>query len=127
MTTALWCVFISGLLPVLCTAIAKWGLRDFDNYQPREWLARQQGWRARANAAQQNSWEAFAFFAVAVLSAHIVQGESSAVNTLALSFLMGRLLYVFCYVRNLAALRSIVWLLCMICAASIFLLAARVL
>jgi len=47
MTTALWCLMIAALLPIVCTGIAKWGFKGFDNNRPREWLARQDGWRAR--------------------------------------------------------------------------------
>ena len=46
------CVLIAGMLPLVSTAIAKWGFQGFDNHNPREWLSRQTGFRARANAAQ---------------------------------------------------------------------------
>jgi len=80
MTTALWCLMIAALLPIVCTGIAKWGFKGFDNNRPREWLARQDGWRARANAAQQNSWEAFAIFSAAVLTAHVVEAPQARVD-----------------------------------------------
>jgi hypothetical protein len=41
----------------VCAGIAKWGDKSYDNQQPREWLAHQDGYRARADAAQQNSFE----------------------------------------------------------------------
>jgi uncharacterized MAPEG superfamily protein len=34
----------------------------YDNSDPRGWLARQAGWKARADAAQANSFEALPFF-----------------------------------------------------------------
>ena len=40
---------------------------------PRRWLEQQQGFRARANAAQANGFEAFPFFAAAVIVAHLTQ------------------------------------------------------
>ena len=68
-TLAYWCVLVAALLPIVCAGIAKWGTfgkprRDggFDNENPRAWLARQTDWRARANAAQANSFEALPFF-----------------------------------------------------------------
>ena len=48
------------------TVTAKLGA-PFDNRHPREWLARQSGWRARANAAQLNGFEAFPLVEVALL------------------------------------------------------------
>ena len=52
MKISVLCLLIAGVLPLISTAIAKWGFRDFDNHYPREWLARQTGFRARANAAK---------------------------------------------------------------------------
>ncbi len=69
MTTADICILVSCLLPIACAGIAKWKgfgkpRRDggFDNNNPRQWLAGLQGWQARANAAQQNSFEALPIF-----------------------------------------------------------------
>ena len=85
MTTAYWCVLTAGLLPYVATVSAKIGAR-FDNHMPRAWLASQTGWRARANAAQMNSFEAFPLFAVAVLVAHQLGAPAARVDTLALTF-----------------------------------------
>ena len=74
---AYWCVLIAALLPIACAGLAKWGMigkprreGGFDNNNPRAWLARQTDWRARANAAQANSFEALPFFIGAVIIAH---------------------------------------------------------
>ena len=59
MSTALWTLLIAALMPVVCAGISKAGATDrYDNRNPRDWLARREGYRARAYAAQQNSWEA---------------------------------------------------------------------
>ena len=110
MTLALWCLMVASLLPIACAGIAKWGFRGFDNNNPREWLARQQGWRARAHAAQLNSWEALAIFAAAVLTAHLAGAPQVRVDALAVGFIVARLAYVGCYLADRAALRSLVWL-----------------
>lgn len=109
MTTAFWCVLIAGLLPYAPALIAKVGAPDFDNNEPRAWLAKQQGYRARANAAQQNSFEAFAFFAAAVLVAHVSRGQQAQVDLLAMVFVAARILYLVMYLAGLGALRSLVW------------------
>jgi uncharacterized MAPEG superfamily protein len=110
-TIALWCLLVVSLLPIACAGIAKWGFRGFDNNRPREWLAAQQGWRARANAAQQNSWEALAMFAAAVLAAHLADAPQARVDGLAVAFLGARVAYIAAYVGDRATLRSLVWLL----------------
>ena len=49
MTTALWCLLISMFLPIVCAGISKAGGQGYDNAQPRDWLARQEGFRAHAS------------------------------------------------------------------------------
>ena len=104
-------VMVAGLLPIVCAGISKWGARDYDNHDPRAWLARQEGWRARANAAQSNSLEAFPFFAAAVVLA--LQGgvDADTVAQWAWLFVGLRLVYIFCYVTDRATVRSLVWML----------------
>ena len=120
MTLALWCLLIVSLLPVVCAGIAKWGFRGFDNRHPREWLARQEGWRARANAAQQNSWEALAMFAAAVLTAHVAGAPQPTVDLLAGAFVVARLLFILLYVVDRATLRSLVWIAGVACCVGLF-------
>jgi uncharacterized MAPEG superfamily protein len=124
MTTALWCLMIAALLPIVCTGIAKWGFRGYDNSRPREWLARQEGWRGRANAAQQNSWEAFAIFSAAVLTAHVAGAPQPTVDAIAVAFISTRLLYTWCYVMDFASLRSLVWLVGLGLSISLFVVSA---
>lgn len=59
-------LLIAGVLPVACAGIAKLGFKEYDNHNPRAWLAKQTGFRARSNAAQSNNFEAFPFFAAGV-------------------------------------------------------------
>ena len=124
MTTAFWCVLIAALLPYVAAVIAKAGARSFDNNAPREWLAKQQGFRARANAAQQNSFEAFAFFAVAVLVAHVSRGQQGLVDLLAMAFIAARVLYLAVYVAGWGAVRSLIWAVGVAATVWIFLTAA---
>lgn len=124
MTVALWCVFAAGLLPFVATLIAKSGRRGFDNRTPRDWLARQEGFRKRANAAQLNSFEAFPFFAAAVIVAHVLHGPQPLIDLLALGFIVLRLLYLACYLADQSLLRSLVWFLGLGSVVAIFLVAA---
>jgi uncharacterized MAPEG superfamily protein len=124
MTIALWCVFTAALLPYAATVTAKSDRRSYDNRNPRAWLARQEGFRARANAAQMNAFEAFPFFAAAVIVAHLLRGPQPLVDTLALVFIAARLAHLACYLANRAALRSLVWFVGFLTVIAIFVTAA---
>lgn len=116
-TVAYWCVLIAALLPIACSMLAKSGAKKprrdggFDNADPRGWLARQGDWRARANAAQQNSFEALPFFIGAVVIAHQLGAPQMRLDVLAFVFIVLRMLYVMMYVANLATVRSGIWTL----------------
>ena len=62
MTIAYWCVLFMGLFPIVAAGIAKKGFEDYDNASPRQWLAKQTGFRARANTAQANLFESLPLF-----------------------------------------------------------------
>jgi uncharacterized MAPEG superfamily protein len=119
MTTALWCVLIAGLLPYVAVVIAKGGAK-FDNNNPRDWLAKQEGYRRRANGAQANSFEAFPLFAAAVIVAHVLHGPQARVDMFAMIFIAARIAYLLCYIADWAVLRSLAWLLGIVCAVTIF-------
>lgn len=117
-TVAYWCVLIAALLPIFCAAIAKFGKvatvgggDGFDNANPRAWLARQTGWRARANAAQANSFEGLPFFIGAVIIAQVLNAPQVRVDVLAFMYVVLRLLYIMMYVSDLPKARSLVWTL----------------
>lgn len=120
MTTALWCVLAAGLLPYAATASAKWGFRDFDNRNPRAWLAAQTGFRARGNAAQGNSFEAFPLFTAAVLVATWNHANQATLDLLALSFIAVRVLFLLAYLMDWAVFRSISWSVGILLAVRIF-------
>jgi uncharacterized MAPEG superfamily protein len=103
------CVLAAGIMPVLGAGVAKWGFKDFDNHNPRQWLAAQTGFRARANAAQHNNFEAFPFFAVAVVLALHVQMDAAWLEPLCLLFVAARALYFLSYLIDLARLRTLCW------------------
>lgn len=131
-TVAYWCVLFTALLPLLCAWLAKH--QDFrkprkqggyDNADPRGWLARQEGWKARANAAQANSFEAFPFFAAAVIIAHQLDAPQTRLDILAVVFLTLRVIYIVMYVAGLPAARSVIWALAFLVNIGIFLSAWR--
>ena len=62
-------MLVAAVLPYCAAIAAKAGGWAFDNNAPRSWLSVQDGWRARANAAQANLFEGLPFFYAAVLFA----------------------------------------------------------
>ena len=107
--TVVIAILIAGLLPLICAAIAKWGDKTYDNHNPRGWLASQEGMRARANAAQQNSLEAFPFFAIGVILASLGGADGYLLETLSWVYVAVRVAYIACYLADKATLRSIFW------------------
>jgi uncharacterized MAPEG superfamily protein len=127
MTIAELCILIACLLPIVCAGIAKWkgfgvSRRDggFDNHNPRQWLARLEGWQARANAAQHNSFEALPLFIAAVLIAQAHGAASSTIDALAVVFVLARVSYIATYLADRANLRTLSWVVALGCAIALF-------
>lgn len=115
-TVAYWCVLVAALLPYACAYLAKSGgfgkprsKGGYDNHEPRAWLARLTDWRARANAAQANSFEALPFFIGAVIIAHQLQAPQTRLDILAVLFVTLRIIYMAMYVAGLPTMRSAMW------------------
>lgn len=115
-TLAYWCLLVAAILPIVCAGIAKAGTFStprreggYDNNNPRTWLARQTDWRARANAAQANTFEAVPFFFAAVIIAHQLGAAQARVDILCFLWLFLRALYIIMYVGDMAKARSSVW------------------
>lgn len=127
MTIAELCILIACFLPIVCVGIAKWqgvGVPrqdgGFDNHNPRRWLAGLEGWQARANAAQHNSFEALPIFVAGVLIAQAHGAEASTVNALALGFVAARGVYIGAYLADRASFRTLSWGVAMGCAVALF-------
>ncbi len=120
MTIAYTCLLFMGLFPYVAAGIAKKGFEGYDNAMPRQWLSKQTGFRARANAAQANLFESLPLFFAAVIIAHIANAPQARIDLLALGFVAARVAYLICYVANWPTARSIVWLLGLICVVSLF-------
>jgi len=120
MTIAYACILFMGLFPYVAAGIAKKGFEGYDNSMPRQWLAKQTGFRARANAAQANLFESLPLFFAAVIIAQIANAPQSRIDLLALGFVVARIAYLICYLANWPTARTIVWLLGLICVVALF-------
>ncbi len=116
MTIANWCVLAACLLPIVTVGLAKGGsatlARDagrYDNNNPREWSAKLSGWRLRANAAQQNGFEALPLFIAAVVLAQQAHADQVRIDQLAVVFIAIRIVYVIAYLMNQGTLRTLIW------------------
>jgi len=127
MTIANFCILVACALPVACAAIAKskgFARMDrpggYDNRDPRGYLSHLTGWRARANAAQANSFEALPLFIAAVLVAQQMQAPQGRTDALAMAFIAVRLVYIAVYIANRGMLRSLVWAIGVACCVALF-------
>ena len=116
MTAADTCILVACLLPLLCTGLAKYkgftkprAAGGYDNHNPRQWLATLGGAEARANAAQQNSFEALPIFIAGVLIAELHSGAQARIDLLAMIFIAVRLGYIAAYVADQATIRTLLW------------------
>lgn len=104
-----WVLLAAALLPFVAAVGAKAGGKNYTNAAPRQWLAQQEGWRARANAAQSNTFEALPFFFAVLIFAYIRNPMSEAVVFLGMLWVALRLLYIGCYIWDKPGLRSLIW------------------
>lgn len=124
MSALILAVALAALMPIVFAGIAK-RQGGYDNRTPRTWLAQLEGAQARAQAAQENSHEAFPPFAAAVILAVVLAPERMAeVTPLAYAFLGLRLAYGWAYITDRDKLRSLLWVLALACTLRIFWLAA---
>ena len=127
MTLAYWSILATVFLPIGCAAYAKRlaGFSSADNHDPRAFLTRTRGKAARANAAQQNSYEIFPPFAAAVIIAHATGNAAQAtINLWALLFVASRLAFIYCYISDRPMLRSAVFGVNLLCIVALFIAAA---
>jgi uncharacterized MAPEG superfamily protein len=117
-TVAYWCVLVAALLPLVCAGVAKFGqfgkpLREggYDNVNPRAWWARQTDWRARANGAMANTFEALPFFFSAIIIAHLMGAHQGRLDIMAFLFVVLRIMYIMMYIAGMGTVRSVLWIL----------------
>jgi uncharacterized MAPEG superfamily protein len=123
LTIAYLCMLVVALLPYVATVIAKSGRCSFDNHDPRGWLAQQEGYRKRANAAQLNAFEAQASFYAAVLLNVLIGSAPASVNVWALVFVAMRVLHLVFYLADKDRARSLSFGGALACVVGLFVLA----
>ncbi|WP_333606430.1 MAPEG family protein [Arsukibacterium sp.] len=130
MATLLTTLFIVALLPFIAKAPLVWAMHragGYDNHYPRQQQSRLTGFGQRCNAAHYNCFEALAVYLAAMLAVVAASLVTTTVIWLAWGFVAARIAYLICYWFDWASARSIAWLLGMVMASSMLLLAIQAL
>ncbi len=121
MTIADLCLLAAVILTIATIAPAKLdGGREYDNANPRDPGFYKPGLRTRSQGAHLNGYEAFPFFAAAVILAEMRLAPQGIVNGLAVAFIVIRVAYVALYLTDRPTARSIVWSAGFVCNLAIF-------
>jgi uncharacterized MAPEG superfamily protein len=127
MTIPFWCLFISIIIPYPLATLGGYFRRKqlgaLDNHYPRIQSSRLEGVGARVYAAQQNAWEAAIVFATAVFTAHLSAADAQMSAILAIAFVIFRILHAIFYIADLATLRSLIFVLALLCCLGLYVLA----
>lgn len=113
MTLAYTCVLIAIIMPLVWAMYCKiphFKANDYDNNSPRPMLDKLDGPYQRANWAQQNSYESLPPFLAAVIIAHLVGVSQGTIDTLAVIYVVARFAFGVLYIKDLASLRSMSWM-----------------
>jgi uncharacterized MAPEG superfamily protein len=130
MTTPFWCLFAAVVLPYVWFSFAapfkamQFG-KALDNHTPRSQDPALAGRAARAQGAHLNSLEALAYFAPAVIVAHLTQADAAWSARLAILFLVCRVIHGIVYLLDRPPLRTAFFALGLLASFGLFVLAAR--
>ncbi len=98
------------VMPISMTWVAKLGaFRLRDNANPREWRKSLSGYRERAYAAQDNTFEAIPFVACAIFVSYLLRGDHATLTNLSVLIFVCRLFYCLCYLFDKPTMRSLFW------------------
>jgi uncharacterized MAPEG superfamily protein len=121
MTLADLMLLAAVILTIASIGPAKFdGTKQFDNANPRDPGFYRSGLRARAQGAHQNGFEAFPFFAAAVVLAEMRHVPQGWLDGLAVAFVVLRVVFVGLYLADRPSLRSVAWSAGFVCNLAIF-------
>jgi uncharacterized MAPEG superfamily protein len=129
MTIPFWCLFIATLLPYIWFSFAapfraaQFG-KDLNLRAPRLQDPALVGRAARAQGAHLNALEALAYFAPAVIVAHLAHADATWSARLALAFIALRVCHGLAYLGDRQPLRTALFALGALCSIALFVLAA---
>lgn len=122
-------ILIACLLPYVFAALARIGSGykpEVHGGAPRIFMAKTNGWSARAYAVQQNSFEGLPLFLVAIMMAEYLVIPDGYILLLGSAYILLRLIYGILYLADLPQLRSVFWLLATACPIILLVLCMKV-
>ena len=121
MTFAYVCIVIALILPMIWAGIAKKESKiPINNNAPRDHIHHLQGRAKNAYGVEQNSYESFPPFAIAVIVAHLTGGTQLTIDILASLYIASRLMYGVFYLQGKGTLRSSTFMVGLITTISLF-------
>jgi len=106
-------------LPYIVVAYGRVSV-GIDMNAPRAMFDRLPDYAKRATWAHQNSFEVFALFATAAITAYVSNSASDQTSLDVLIFLVARVLFSLFYILDLPWLRSPMWAISMVCIGRLF-------
>ena len=121
MTFAYACIVIAIIMPIILAGIAKKESEiPIDNNEPRDHIRHLKKRAKYAYGAEQNCYESFPPFAIAVLAAHLMDGTQLTIDILAGLYIFSRLMYATFYLQGRGMLRSVSYIVGLIATISLF-------
>ena len=121
MTFAYVCIVIALILPMIWAGIAKKESKiPINNNAPRDHIRHLQGRAKNAYGVEQNSYESFPPFAIAVVVAHLMGGEQLTIDILAGLFIVFNKWHGVFYLHGKGTLRSATFMVGLIATISLF-------
>ncbi|SVB76630.1 uncharacterized protein METZ01_LOCUS229484 [marine metagenome] len=121
MTFAYVCIVIALILPIILAGIAKKESEvQINNNDPRDYVRNLKGRAKYAYGAEQNSYESFPPFAIAVIVAHLTGGTQLTIDFLAGLYIFSRLMYIVFYLQGKGTLRSATYMVGLISTIALF-------
>lgn len=128
MTLAYWMILAAAAVPyfaIVYAKLAQGGAATYDNSAPRAQLDSLPPKRRRAYWAQLNGFEAFPPFAAGVIVAHLAGAAQSWIDSLAVTFIVLRIIYTGLYIYDKPTPRSVIWTGAFACVVGLFVAAAN--
>ena len=128
MTIPFWTILFVIMMPNLIAGIGDYlkvkEFGRFDNNDPRGQSAASSGIASRSWSAQSNAWEAAIFYVPSVLVAHLAGVSAEAMTMTCLVYCAARVAHLVFYLSDLATLRSLSFVVGLVCCLRLFWLAA---
>jgi uncharacterized MAPEG superfamily protein len=121
MTFAYLSIVIALIMPIVLAGISKKGSEiSVNNNDPRDHIRHLKEKAKYAYGAEQNCYESFPPFAIAVLVAHLTGGTQLTIDILAGLYIVSRLMYIVFYIQGKGTLRSVTYMIGLIATISLF-------